>query len=261
MVEQEIQKYYEFMVETAYQAGKLTLSYFYSGTSVEFKEDDTPVTVADRKAEAFIRRRIEKKFPTHAIIGEELGLKESRGTSHRWIIDPIDGTKTFIRGVPLYGVLLALEIEGEVVSGAAYFPALDEMIAGATGIGCFWNGRRTRVSQESRLDRAYVTSTTPGNFSLTGRGKEWMNLERNSYFQAGWGDAYGYALVATGRIEIMLDPIMNVWDAAPFLPILTEAGGYFGDWKGNPTIYANEGLGTNHLLLPQLMDLLISGDH
>ncbi len=189
-------------------------------------------------------------------MGEEFGFTESQNSTYRWIIDPIDGTKSFIRGVPLYAVLIGLEIEGEVVVGASYFPALDEMVAAARGLGCFWNGRRAGVSQESRLDRSYVTSTTPGNFTLTGRGEQWRRLEDSTYFQAGWGDAYGYALAATGRIEIMIDPIMNPWDGAPFIPIMEEAGGYFGDWKGNRTIYSGEGLATSKYLLSQVLPLL-----
>jgi myo-inositol-1(or 4)-monophosphatase len=252
----DIENYYNFLIETTYQAGKLTLGYFQSNVAVEFKSDYTPVTIADQTAEDYIRSAVEKKYPHHAIVGEERGNKETSGSAFRWIIDPIDGTKSFIRGVPLYATLVALEIEGEVQAGAAYFPALDELVCAATGLGCYWNGRLARVSENSVLEKAFLTCTSPGNFTEPGKREALERLGKRTYFQAGWGDAYGYALVATGRVEIMLDPGMATWDAGPLLPILREAGGYFGDWKGNPTIYGKEGMATNLPLLPQVLEIL-----
>jgi histidinol-phosphatase len=248
--------YLDFAMETAYLAGRLTLGYFQSGTTAEFKSDDTPVTVADKKAEEFIRQRIQAEYPTHAVIGEEYGESGTDESSHRWIIDPIDGTKSFMRGVPLYAVLIALEVEGNVEVGAAYFPALNEMVAAATGEGCWFNGRRTRVSTVTRLDRAMVSFTDAGSFSRHGREHAWNRIRQATYFQTGWGDAYGHCLVATGRVELMLDPIMSVWDCGPFPPILKEAGGYFGDWQGNPTIRGNEAISTTQALLPEVLKLI-----
>jgi myo-inositol-1(or 4)-monophosphatase len=251
-----LQPYLEFATETAYLAGRLTLGYFQAGVQPDFKADDSPVTVADRRAEELIRQRIEGRYPGHAIVGEEYGVKEGDGASHRWIVDPIDGTKAFTRGVPLYGVLIGLEIEGTVQVGVSYFPALDEMVAAATGLGCWWNGRRAHVSPAGDIGRAYVSCSDVGGFVQYGRGEAWERLAGQAYVRAGWGDAYGHALVATGRLEIMLDPIMAVWDCGPFPPILQEAGGYFGDWQGQPTIYGNEGLSTTHALLPSVLELL-----
>jgi myo-inositol-1(or 4)-monophosphatase len=248
--------YLEFATETAYLAGKLTLGYFQAGVRPEFKQDATPVTEADRQAEELIRRRIEERYPRHAILGEEFGAKELHGATHRWIIDPIDGTKPFTRGVPSYSVLIGLEIEGSVEVGVAYLPALDEMVYAATGLGCWWNGRRARVSSISRLDQAVVAYSDVAGFQRYGRGEAWQRMAQAVYFRAGWGDGYGYCLVATGRVEIMLDPVMSTWDCGPFPPILQEAGGYFGDWQGRPTIYAQEGLATSQSLLPQVLDLI-----
>lgn len=258
---ESIDRYLDFLIESAYLAGKSTLAYFNAGLDVEYKEDETPVTVADRTAEEIIRSRIEKKYPRHVIVGEEFGVtgldnNPDHESDHRWIIDPIDGTKSFIRGVPLYAVLIGLEIEGEIKAGGAYFPALGEMIYAGENLGCRWNGRLVHVSDEEDIDHSFVSCTTPGSFDKLGKGKAWERIQKQTYFQAGWGDAYGYSLVATGRIEIMLDPIMNVWDAAPFSVILKEAGGYFGDWKGSRTIYGNEGLATNLALLPRVIELL-----
>lgn len=250
-----ISDYLDFASQTAYSAGRMTLGYYQSQLNVELKSDGSPVTVADRAAEEYIRRQINIRFPDHAILGEELGEQKS-GKSHRWIIDPIDGTKSFIRGVPLYATLIGLEIDGEVKVGAAYFPALDELVAAGTDLGCWWNGRPARVSSVSHLDQAIVACTTTMKFSQYNRQSAWDRLVGSCYFQTGWGDAYGYMLVATGRIEIMLDPVMSAWDAAPFIPILKEAGGYFGDWQGNWTIYGDEGLATNNALLSQVLSII-----
>lgn len=251
-----LREYLDFAVETAYLAGRLTLSAFQTGVHSDFKTDDTPVTVADRQSEQLIRARIEARYPQHAVVGEEYGADELTGIAHRWYVDPIDGTKSFVHGVPLYAVLIGLEIEGTVEAGVAYFPALDEMVAAATGEGCWWNGRPAHVSTETRLDRAVVSFTDVANFEIYGRGAAWQRIKDATYYRAGWGDAYGHCLVATGRVELMLDPIMSDWDCGPFPPILREAGGYFGDWNGNPTIHADEALSTTQALLPEVLRLI-----
>jgi myo-inositol-1(or 4)-monophosphatase len=248
--------YLDFATETAYLAGRLTLGYFRTGVRPDFKADDSPVTVADRASEQLIRQRIEARFPGHAIVGEEFGTQEAEGATFRWFIDPIDGTKSFVRGVPLYAVLLGLEIEGQPVVGAAYFPALDEMLSGATGLGAWCNGRRAQVSTVERLDQAYACFTDLGSFIKHNRQAAWERLVQATYVRAGWSDAYGYLLAATGRVEIMLDPIMDVWDCGPFPPIFTEAGGYFGDWRGNVTVYGREALGTTRKLLPEVLKVI-----
>ena len=251
-----LKEFMDFAVETAHAAGRLTLGYFQAGVQAEYKSDDTPVTEADRRAEALIRRRIEKRFPDHAILGEEHGEKTARGSAMRWIIDPIDGTKAFIRGVPLYAVLIGLEIDGRCEVGVAYFPALDDMIYAASGTGCFWNGRRARVAATATLQKSFISFTGAESFEPAGRFAAWQRFLRTGYYSVGWSDAYGHALVATGRLEVMLDPVLNPYDCAPFPPMLREAGGYFGDWSGNETIYGGEGLSTTRVLLPQVLDLL-----
>lgn len=247
----------DFAIETTYLAGRHTLGYFQTNIQPDFKSDNSPVTIADKQAEELIRGRIEKAYPTHEILGEEFGKGAAfQHATHRWLIDPIDGTKSFTRGVPLYSVLLGLEIEGKVEVGAVYFPALNEMVAAATGEGCWWNGRRCHVSDVSDLANAYVAHSDARSFDKYNRRAEWERIKNATYVRGGWGDAYGYALVATGRAELMLDPIMDVWDCGPFPPILSEAGGYFGDWSGNRTIWKNEALGTTSLLLPQVLEIL-----
>ncbi|MFZ7127769.1 MAG: inositol monophosphatase family protein [Desulfobacterales bacterium] len=244
----------QFAQETAFEAGRLTLGYFRTGIRPEFKEDDTPVTLADRKAEELIRSRIERRFPSHRIIGEEFGEGGGESDAHRWYIDPIDGTKAFVRGVPLYGVLIGFELEGRIEAGACYFPALDEMVGAACGKGCYLNGRRCRVSDVDRLDRSMVSFTNAASFEKHDRAREFQSILRACYHAVGWSDAYGHALVATGRIEVMLDPVMNAYDCGPFPVILREAGGFFGDWSGNETIHAGEAMSTTQTLLPFVVE-------
>jgi histidinol-phosphatase len=255
-VSEPLRNYLDFAVETAYLAGRETLGHFQTGVQPDLKADHSPVTVADRRSEKLIRRRIQDRFPRHAIVGEEYGVKEAEGVDARWFIDPIDGTRSFVCGVPLYAVLIGLELEGAVRVGAAYFPALDEMIAAASGEGCWWNGRRARVSDVGELAQAVVAFSDVANFAKYSRSGEWERIERATAYRGGWGDAYGYLLVATGRLEVMLDPVMNAWDCGPFPPILEEAGGYFGDWQGNRTIHAGEALATTGTLLPEVLRVI-----
>ncbi|SRR5258708_16878386 len=170
----------DFATDLAYRAGRLTLGYFNTGIRPEFKEDDTPVTAADRASEELIRREIERLYPSHAIVGEEYGEKAGEGNPVRWIIDPIDGTKSFIRGVPLYSVLIGLEIEGKIHVGAAYFPALDEMLCAGTGLGCWWNNRRAHVSAVSTLDQACICYTSYDAFHKRDA-EVWQRLSDAAY--------------------------------------------------------------------------------
>lgn len=242
----------DFAMDAAWQAGQRTLAYFQTGVAVERKADASPVTVADRDAEELLRRLIEDRFPHHAIVGEEFG-ETTRDSAYRWFLDPIDGTQSFIRGVPLYGVLIGLEIEGEMVVGVAHFPGLKEMVAAARGEGCQWNGRPAHVSDVSSLDQALIAYSDCANFAAYGLAGAWTRLQEASRTQRGWGDCYGHCLVATGRAEVMLDPIMNAWDSAALLPILQEAGGTFTDWDGNARIYSGNALSTNGPLFDQVM--------
>ena len=246
----------DFTRETAYLAGRLTLAHYQTGLVPDIKTDGTVVTQADRGAEELVRKRIETKFPGDAIVGEEFGEKGSQGSSRRWIIDPIDGTYSFVHGVPLYAVLIGLEIEGKIEVGAAYFPALDEMISAASGLGCYWNNLRCQVSEKASLSEGLVLCNDPQDMEKAAKTAAWERIRDRAAKRRGWGDAYGYLLVATGRAEIMLDPRMNVWDCGPFPVILREAGGYFGDWQGKGSIYEGEALGTTQKLLPEVLELI-----
>ena len=246
----------DFVSDLAYRAGRITLGYFNVGALPDYKADDTPVTAADRAAEKFIRAELEKAYPNCAIVGEEFGETGSSGSSMRWIVDPIDGTKSFMRGIPLYAVLIGLEVDGVIKAGAAYYPGTDEMLCAAEGEGAWWNGRRAHVSTESRLERAWVCFTNIRNMSKHGREAAWNRIMAKTYAARGWGDAYGYLAVATGRAEAMLDPIMATWDCGPFPVIFREAGGYFGSWDGREGHLFHEALACNSVLLPEILEII-----
>ena len=245
-------QFLEFAVDAAWQAGRLTLAHYQTGVAVQRKPDRSLVTVADRNAEQRLRELIGARFPEHTIIGEEFGQTDRQST-HRWVIDPIDGTNTFVRGVPFYGVLLALEIEGTPVVGVTYFPALDEMIAAAQGIGCYWNGRRARVSTVATLSEACIAYTD-------GRGLR-ERLDRAWDVTTGGEppcSVAGVIVMATAwsppaARTIMLDPRMNPWDCAALIPILQEAGGRFTDWKGRVTIDGGDAVSTNGALHDEVL--------
>ena len=245
----------EFAVEVAWRAGRLTLGHFQTGIVAETKADTSPVTIADRAAEQLARDLIETKFPHDGIIGEEFG--ETRASApRRWILDPIDGTRSFIHGVPFYGVLIAVEDEGEAVLGVAHFPALDETVYAALGEGCWWNGRRALVSDTSSLSDALVLTTSYEGIEKRGYDAGWNRVRGHAGHARTWGDCYGHMLVATGRAEGMFDPSMALWDAAALRPIIEEAGGVFTSWQGEPTHRGGSVVSTNAALARDLRELL-----
>ena len=239
--------------DAAYAAGRRSLAYFNTAVAVEIKSDLSPVTRADREGEEIIRAHIARHFPDHSILGEEGGTQE-RASDYRWIIDPIDGTKTFIRGVPFYGVLIGVEIRDEPAVGVIYMPALDEMVSAAKGMGCRWNGRTASVSSISQLKHAGLMCTDIA--SAQARSGSYQRLASQTAFQRTWGDCYAYLLVATGRAEIALDPKMAVWDCAALLPVLEEAGGRFTSWSGQRTIRGGDGVASNGVLHDEAVRIL-----
>jgi histidinol phosphatase-like enzyme (inositol monophosphatase family) len=248
----------------AREAGALTLEWFGSERlGVEMKADGSPVTRADRAAERLLIERIRARFPDDGILGEESG--ETPGSSgRRWILDPIDGTKSFVHGVPLYGTLVALEVAGQAVVGAVCLPALREAVFAARGAGALWirdlGANETtvpaRVSAIDRLDGAMLCTTSARGFERSGRRAPFERLRGGVAFDRGWGDCYGHVLVATGRAEIMLDPIMEIWDCAALQPIVEEAGGRFTDFSGAPTHRGGSAVSTNLALADEVRALL-----
>jgi len=257
----------ELAIEAAREAGRHTLSYFQRDSlQVDRKSDDSPVTVADREAEQLLRQRISVEFPDDAILGEEFG--EQPGTSgFRWILDPIDGTKSFIHGVPLFTNLVGVEWENDSAIGVINVPALDECAYAAKGRGA-WHLRGdeppkpARVSTCEQLDKGLFLTSEPEGFANRGVFDTFRQLVEAAWLTRTWGDAYGYFLVATGRAEAMVDPILEVWDAAALKPVIEEAGGVFTDFKGDPTIYNREAIGSNGLVHNQVLAITrqVSGD-
>jgi histidinol-phosphatase len=245
------------------EAGDLTLEFFQrEGLAVERKGDQSPVTIADRSAEELLRLRISAAFPLDGILGEEFG--ELAGTSgFRWILDPIDGTKSFISGVPLYGTMVGVEHEGRSLVGFVYIPGLREGVFAAAEQGA-WHFDTDTPSKSSQPRRAYgskratlaeglfVTSQVD-TFAKRGAMATFEALAGAAYITRTWGDCYGYLLVATGRAEVMVDPMLNIWDAAAIQPIVEEAGGTFTDWQGMATIHAGEAIATNGLVLTEVL--------
>lgn len=260
----EIDRRLAVALQVAREAGKLTLDYFQNPElAVELKHDASPVTVADRQAELLLRERIAAAFPADAILGEE--FPERPGTSgFRWILDPIDGTKSFIRGVPLYGTLVGVEHAERSQIGVIYIPCLDECVWAAVGQGAWYQQgadtpKPARVSKCEQLADALFCTSDAKTFAEANRQQEFLNLLSGCRLMRTWGDCYGYLLVATGRADVMVDAIMSVWDAAALQPILEEAGGTFTDWRGVSTIHSGEGIGTNGKILGEVLAAIEAG--
>lgn len=245
----------DFAVGVAREAGDITQRYFKGSFAVERKADNSFITAADREAERFLRASINEAFPDDAILGEEEGAKAGK-SNRRWILDPIDGTYSFVHKVPLYGVLIGLEIDDEAVLGVVNLPALEEQVYAASGLGCFWNDKPAQVSLTESLCDALLLATDFGDCERHGFGRAAEMLQKQVQARRTWGDVYGHVLVATGRAEIMLDPIINVWDCAPLLPIVEEAGGTFTDWRGQRTIHGGNAISTNGRLFESVMSTI-----
>jgi histidinol-phosphatase len=258
----ETQARLDLAVSSARAAGAVTLKWFrQSALDVERKGDGSPVTAADRAAESLLREQIAAQFPDDAILGEEFGEKAG-ASPYRWVLDPIDGTKSFISGVPLYTTLVAVLKDNQPLVGVIYSPATREIVYAATG-GQTWyengDGRaiEARVSHTERLAEATFVTTELSTFDRVGEKSSrgvYNQLEKACRLSRTWGDAYGYLLVATGRADVMIDPEMNLWDAAALQPIIEGAGGHYSDWQGRPSVHTGNAMATN----PQLAGLVLS---
>lgn len=269
----DVQARLDLALSAGREAAAITLQYFRQDNyEVELKADRSPVTVADRQAEKHLRARIAQSFPQDGILGEE--FPEASGTSgYRWILDPIDGTKSFVHGVPFYGTMIGVEYaepagpaaasntnaEPTVVLGVVFIPGLHECVYASRGQGAWLvrgdaPAKQVHVSKCDRLEDALFVTTSVQAFEKLGRREAYDAIARTARLTRTWGDCYGYLLVATGRAEVMIDPIMNLWDAAAVQPIIEEAGGSFTDWQGRRTVATGEGVATNGLLLEQVIE-------
>lgn len=245
----------DLAVALAHQAGDFTLPFFRSvELEVEHKDDDTPVTEADRGAERLLREELGLAFPDDAVVGEEEA--PTPGSSGRtWVIDPIDGTKAFTHGVPLYSTLLAAADEHGPLLGVIHLPALPETVYAGRGLGCFLEGERCHVSDHATVEGAYVTASALRNWPT---GALEATHDAGAFVRT-WGDGYGYALVATGRVEAMVDHEAAVWDLGPMPVVIGEAGGRMSDLQGRGSITTGNGLATNGRLHDEFLALLAPG--
>jgi histidinol-phosphatase len=244
----------EAVAEVARAAGNRALEFFSTELVVDAKADGSPVTIADRSAEQLAREWIASRFPSDGIVGEEFGTSKP-AAARRWIIDPIDGTKSFVRGVPLWGTLVAVAEGDTVIAGAAYFPALRDTIVAATGEGCWHNDRRCSVSRVSEIASATVLITDSRFHADVARKERWDELARAAALSRTWGDCYGYFLVATGRAEVMVDQVVSQWDVGAFVPIIAEAGGILSGWS-SASQFSGSAIATNATLAHQARQIL-----
>lgn len=264
-IDDSVQERLDFAVRIAREAGEVTLEHFRRlDLQVERKADQSPVTIADRSAEDLLRRRIVEAFGGDGLIGEEFGAVMG-SSGFQWILDPIDGTKSFIHGIPLYTTLIAVLHENAPVLGVIHAPALAETVYAAKGHGC-WHipgadsaRRAARVSKISTLSEGLLLTTEIASFTThreTDAIESFLELQRKARLVRTWGDGYGYLMVATGRAEAMIDPVVNVWDAAPLQTVIEEAGGQFSDWSGKATIHSGDAVATNGLVAEEVLQVM-----
>jgi histidinol-phosphatase len=235
---------YEVAIEAAERAGQLALQYFDVGLAVEWKQDHSPVTIADREAEALLRTTLLGKFPGDGFLGEESG--DTPGSSgFRWIIDPIDGTRSFVRGVPLWATLVGLEHQGEQIAGVAVVPALGQTYRALRGDGAYRGNRPIHVSDVGTLAEAHLFYSSITWFMKAGCEATFLNLVRQTQRQRGFGDFYGFVLVAQGSGELMIEQGCHAWDLAALQVILEEAGGRMTAWDGKPNIFRPDVIASN----------------
>ena len=239
--------YMHAALDLARVAGDVAMGFFRRPIDVEAKADGSPVTRADLAAESAALEWLEARFPSDGVFSEEFGILRP-DAERQWIVDPIDGTKTFLRGVPVWGTLVAVLENRQVIAGAAYFPAIGESVVAAVGCGAWWNGARCHVSDVAKLAAATVLTTEILFPTHTERQNLWASLSRDVALSRTWGDCYGYLLVATGRAEAMVDDHVNIWDIAPWEPVIHEAGGVLTDWSGERVTYLKDAIATNQAL-------------
>ncbi len=246
----------DFIEELCEASGKIVTNYFRAAHALqsERKADDSPVTQADREAEQVMREMIMERYPEHGIIAEEFG-NHQEDAEYVWVLDPIDGTISFAAGCPLFGTLVGLMHAGRPQLGAIYQPVLRQLCLGDCNKTTL-NGEPVRVSRVRSLSEATLCTTdltTIGNYQDV---DGFNSLSRACRTVRGWGDCYGYLLLACGGIDIMLDPVVNPWDVLPLIPVITGAGGSITSWTGDDPVSASSCLACNPALYPEVCKLL-----
>lgn len=248
---------YEKAIDITRRAGQVALRYFDTALTVETKGDSSPVTIADRETEAMLRRELAEAFPGDGFLGEEYG--DTPGTTgYRWVLDPIDGTRSFVRGIPMWAVLVGLEHRGELIAGVVEAPAYGHTYHALRGQGAYRNDRRIRVTDEADLRKSLVFYSGLNWFMAAGREGAFLELVRRAERTRGMGDWYGFLLVAQGSGEAMVEHGTHAWDVAAIVPIIEEAGGKFSTWDGGLDIERPDVVASNGRLHPALLEVLAS---
>jgi histidinol-phosphatase len=247
----------ETAIAAAKAAGAVALRYFRTGVTVERKQDYSPVTVADREAEQQAVAVLRAAFPDHGVLGEEFG--EQGGVGARWIIDPIDGTKSFIRGIPFFATLIALEEDGEITTGAVYAPAAGDLLYAQRGYGAYDQSGRLHVSAIDTLSRSMLVFGGVGLLRSRGYWPAYERLVDHSGRQRAYGDYFGYTFIARGQAEAMIDIDLKPWDLAALKIIIEEAGGRFSDFDGRATAFGGSAIASNGLVHDEIRRLIAGG--
>lgn len=256
----EIDSRLRLAVDLARRGGQLTLPLFRSrAIAYDCKGDGSPVTEADLACERFLRAEIESAFPDDAIIGEEYEQRQG-ASGYAWVLDPIDGTASFVRGVPLYGTLVAVMHGGRSVAGAIYLPAIDELVYAGRDLGAWYEspgaGRLpARVSSTPDAKNALLCLSPADYFRKAGTLDAMSAMAAGFGSTRGWGDCFGHLLVATGRADASVDPLVSIWDVAPAQVIIEEAGGRYSDWSGRSDIHSPHCLVSNGVVHEALLAL------
>lgn len=239
-----LEKLLEFAIKTVKKSNAITLKHYNKKIKFHLKDNLSPVTIADIKCEKFIIGRINEKYPKHSILAEEHGNSVNEA-EFKWIIDPIDGTKNYMRRYPFWGTLLALEYNGEIVLGVISMPLINEFIYASKGKGCYYNNKRSKVSKIRSIKDSYLIHGGLDYILTEPYRNNFLNLAGQAYYNRGFGDCHGHSFIINGRAEMMIDPHVAPYDVAPIKICVEESGGRFTDLKGNKTIYGGNALVTN----------------
>jgi histidinol-phosphatase len=242
-------------IDAAQAAGQHALAYFDRPLAVEWKANETPVTIADKEAEQIIRKRLLEHFPGDGFLGEEYG-DQPGGSDFRWIVDPVDGTRNFVRGIPLWGTLVGLEYRGDPIAGVCYIPPLNILYRALRGDGAYRGDRRIRVSDVSEMKQGQAFFSNLTWFKQSSAWNGFLEVLDKMQRTRGYGDFYGFMLVAQGSGDLMLEYGVLPWDIAALVPIVEEAGGAMTDWDGNRTIWRTDTLASNGRLHAAALDIL-----
>ncbi len=248
---------YEVALEAARKAGEFAMGYFEAGVGVEWKQDHSPVTLADRGAEQLLRKTLLEKFPGDGFLGEEYGSTPGE-SGYRWIIDPIDGTRSFVRGVPIWATLVGLEYKNELVAGVAHLPAMKQTYHALRGQGAFRDDRKIHVSTVDNLRESHLYYSSITWFQRASKEKQFLDLIARTQRQRGFGDFYGFVLLAQGSGDIMIEYGVHAWDLGGLVPIIEEAGGKITAWDGIADIDRPDVLATNGRLHDEVIKIIQS---